>query len=278
MSRKALLVGLEYPLDNERRLESSVNDILEFNQCLTQNLNFLPENIEILVDASATVGGQKPFDFNQVKAKLNTLVCNAKEGDVLLFVFSGHGLVRTPCLYLGCNEQGNKVYMNAKDFEDILDQLKAKPNPNKLYMFIGCCGSGGLLQRFGFTDQLRNHDNQPLVKYPFVTAFMATRQRMGSKNTFNYTWLCPCSNFLYVVVRAIETDSDVSNLELGQFIDLVLVEIESLLTLIRVERINQLREDNEHEKIERLGKLNKYVQRPVLLCTEDQSRVLFLSN
>jgi hypothetical protein len=114
MSRKALLVGLEYPLDNERRLESSVNDILEFNQCLTQNLNFLPENIEILVDASATVGGQKPFDFNQVKAKLNTLVCNAKEGDVLLFVFSGHGLVRTPCLYLGCNEQGNKVYMNGK--------------------------------------------------------------------------------------------------------------------------------------------------------------------
>jgi hypothetical protein len=60
MFKKALLESLEYLSDpNFFQDPDSVNDILEFNRCLTKQLSFLQSNIEIIVDTSKTDRGNK---------------------------------------------------------------------------------------------------------------------------------------------------------------------------------------------------------------------------
>ncbi|WJX92600.1 hypothetical protein P8452_74219 [Trifolium repens] len=80
MFKKALLVSLEYLSDpNFFQDPDSVNDILEFNRCLTKQLSFLQSNIEIIVDTSKTDRGNKQFDPTNVPYKLVKLIARPKK-------------------------------------------------------------------------------------------------------------------------------------------------------------------------------------------------------
>jgi hypothetical protein len=167
----------------------------------------------------------------------------------MFFAFYGHVSIRGPNgpnLYLGHDGECLTIFIKATTFESVLNQLQVKNKPSKLYMFIGSCGSGGLLEDFGFNNQLTNHNNvnPPIARYPSVIAFMSSIRGMKSKSSFNYRWKCPSSNFLYVVIQAIETYNNVTNLELAQCIDLVLEEVESVLVVNCVTRHNFLMEHN----------------------------------
>jgi hypothetical protein len=142
--------------------------------------------------------------------------------------------------------------MKAIVIEGVLNKLQVKSKPNKLYMFIGrqtvVVDSMDCWKILVLTDQLRNHndENTPMTLYPYFIAFMSSIRRMKSNSNYNYTWKCPSSNFLYVVIRAIESYNNVTNLELGQCIDLILEKVESVLVMNRVARHDFLMEKKKH--------------------------------
>jgi hypothetical protein len=77
----------------------------------------------------------------------------------MFFAFYRHVSIRGPNgpnLYLGRDGECLTIFIKATTFESVLNQLQVKNKPNKLYMFIGSCGSGGLLEDFGFNNQLTN--------------------------------------------------------------------------------------------------------------------------
>ena len=83
MARKALLVGInDYP-GTQNDLQGCVNDITNLYDILVKYFSFLPEDIVILSNSRA----RKAAIIDAVKS----LVAGAKDGDVLVFHYSGHG-------------------------------------------------------------------------------------------------------------------------------------------------------------------------------------------
>jgi hypothetical protein len=269
MSRKALLVGLEYPSEPDYYKEYSVNDVLEFNKCLTEGLNFSQSDINIIVDTSATKGPGKKHGFhaNIIMNELSKLISGAKAQDILLFVLCGHGTLEGQNIYLGHDEEGNQRFMTAKDFDRVLKQV---PTNVKLYMFINCDGSGGLVE--GFNNQLSNDNyaNSPLDPYPSVITFTSCKR--GTKGGFIYSlsWGCKCSHFMYVAIRVIETNHNLTNLKLARRIGLLLEERD----VLRFVLLNVAEGEYELDEKEK----NDVIQHPALLCTNAQSIAQFLSN
>lgn len=267
MSRKALLVGLEYPSDpNLSPNPDSIDGILEFSRCLTQQLSFLQSNIEIVVNTSATDRGNKQFDPNQVPFKFINLITQAKQGDALLFLLSGYGLVqpgRQPNIYLGRDKEGKKVFMDAADFDDML-RLYPMPQGVTLNMFIDAHGSSGLLEGLN------------LDSYPSVVVFTSCERGMVSKSSFCSRWDCSCSHFIYAVIRALETNPGITNLKLAQWVDHVIEERDILLNVARRLRTQNLEE--EKQKALEMANVLAPIQCPGLLCTDVLSETQFLSN
>ncbi len=80
--KKALLVGINYP-GTPHALRGCVNDVMEMSQLLSSKYGFEAKNKRMLTDASATT--------KNILDRLEWLVADAKEGDVLYFHYSGHG-------------------------------------------------------------------------------------------------------------------------------------------------------------------------------------------
>lgn len=82
--KKALLVGINiYKPELGADLRGCVNDVETMRKLLVDNFKFLPENVRVLVDARATKQG--------ILDRLKWLLDGAKEGDELVFHYSGHG-------------------------------------------------------------------------------------------------------------------------------------------------------------------------------------------
>jgi len=82
--KKALLVGINvYKPELNANLQGCVNDVETMRKLLVGDFKFLPENVRILVDERATKQG--------ILDRLKWLLDGAKEGDELVFHYSGHG-------------------------------------------------------------------------------------------------------------------------------------------------------------------------------------------
>jgi metacaspase-1 len=83
MARKALLVGInDYP-GTQNDLQGCVNDITNVYDVLVKYFSFLPQEIVMLSNSRARKAA--------ILEGLKSLVGGAKEGDTLVFHYSGHG-------------------------------------------------------------------------------------------------------------------------------------------------------------------------------------------
>jgi hypothetical protein len=83
MSRRALLVGInDYP-GYQNDLQGCVNDITNVYDVLVKYFSFAPADIVLLSDSRARKGA--------ILDALKTMVSGGKDGDSLVFHFSGHG-------------------------------------------------------------------------------------------------------------------------------------------------------------------------------------------
>lgn len=82
MARKALLVGVnDYKGISD--LRGCVNDVTNMRSILKTYLGFTNNDIRVLLDSRATK--------ENILSRLNQMVASAKNGDFLVFHFSGHG-------------------------------------------------------------------------------------------------------------------------------------------------------------------------------------------
>ncbi len=83
MAKKALLVGINKYRIPGADLNGCVNDVTNVRDILLKYFGFTVKDIRVIVDERATK--------KNIISRLHWLVDNAKEGDCLLFHYSGHG-------------------------------------------------------------------------------------------------------------------------------------------------------------------------------------------
>jgi metacaspase-1 len=86
MSKKAVLIGINYKLDTSAQLRGCINDTQHIYNMLTQHFGYHPQNIKVITEESAIL----PFKKNILQA-INWLVRDNQAGDNLFFYYSGHG-------------------------------------------------------------------------------------------------------------------------------------------------------------------------------------------
>lgn len=143
MSRKALLVGINYP-GTSHELRGCVNDVMLMSEILTTQFGFRPKEKRMLTDRSATT--------ENILERLDWLVDGAEPGDVLYFHYSGHGSQMIDQRYDDENEPDGKdeiicpIDLNWRDKVIRDDDLKAifdkVPKGVNLTVVLDCCHSG----------------------------------------------------------------------------------------------------------------------------------------
>ncbi len=83
MAKKALLVGVNIINIPGHDLHGCVNDVVDMGNTLVKYFDFDPQKIRVLTDGKATT--------KAMRREMTNLVDGAKEGDVLLIHYSGHG-------------------------------------------------------------------------------------------------------------------------------------------------------------------------------------------
>lgn len=150
--KKALLVGIN--AYDEGALRGCVNDVIRMNHVLTHHFGFTKNSDKrMLVDGSAT--------SENILARLEWLVSDAKAGDVLFFHYSGHGSQMVDVDYDldeepdGLDEIICPVDLNWRDKvvkdDDFARIFATVPADVNLTVILDCCHSGGGLREFGPT-------------------------------------------------------------------------------------------------------------------------------
>ncbi|MCX5909662.1 MAG: caspase family protein, partial [Deltaproteobacteria bacterium] len=83
MAKKALLVGINHYQMMGSDLQGCVNDVTNVRDILRKYFGFKNDDIRMIIDERATK--------KAILERLQWLVRGAKNGDQLLFHFSGHG-------------------------------------------------------------------------------------------------------------------------------------------------------------------------------------------
>jgi len=148
MAKKALLVGIN-DYKGVSDLRGCVNDVLDMHFTLRSLFGFETPEVRVLTDSRATKEG--------IIHRLKWLVDGAKEGDFLVFHFSGHGsqirdrdqdeledqLDELICPY---DMDWDGTFITDDDLNDI---FKGVPEGVMLEVFLDCCHSGTGLREMG---------------------------------------------------------------------------------------------------------------------------------
>ena len=153
-NKKALLIGLNY-IGTSNELFGCINDTNSIKERIS-NKEF--NNIRILTDLSDI----KPT-YNTILEEFTNLLVNSKEGDLLLFFYSGHG---SNILDNNNDEtDGHDEMIIPYDFKPILDdelkqiiQTNLKANVTLFAMFDSCFSGTVLDLKYQYLDSL-NYDN-----------------------------------------------------------------------------------------------------------------------
>jgi hypothetical protein len=151
MAKRALLVGVnEYEKSQIPDLSGCINDVLDTHFSLRSLFGFETKEIRVLTDSRATK--------DNIVYRLKWLVKNAKSGDYLFFLFSGHGsqirdrdgeelednLDELICPH-DMDWDGHKYITD----DELNDLLKGVPEGALLEVMIDCCHSGTILREIG---------------------------------------------------------------------------------------------------------------------------------
>ena len=148
-AHRALLVGInDYP-DESNRLEGCVNDVFRMSEVL-QELGLDPEDIRLCLNERATAKG--------VLERIAWLLEDARDGDVRVFVYSGHG-AQIPQYGSEGEVDHKSECLVTYDFDwtpahaivdDQLVELYSQlPYGAQFVGILDCCHSGGM-SRAGF--------------------------------------------------------------------------------------------------------------------------------
>lgn len=152
--KNALLVGINY-IGTPAQLNGCINDVNSIKERITQK-GF--QNISMLTDLTS----EKPTKANILK-EFTKLLSNAQAGDLLFFLYSGHGTYD-----LDQNGDENTIYdqlIIPCDFNPIVDdelkqiiQTNLKKNVTIFAMFDSCFSGSVLDLKYQYMDSL-NYDN-----------------------------------------------------------------------------------------------------------------------
>uniref|UniRef100_A0A6C0IRN6 Peptidase C14 caspase domain-containing protein n=1 Tax=viral metagenome TaxID=1070528 RepID=A0A6C0IRN6_9ZZZZ len=147
--KKALLVGINYT-NTPYQLYGCINDVNNMKQLLVKQYGYLEQNVVMLTDVVKNNLELLPTNANII-SQLTTLLKNAKSGDQLVFVYSGHGSSVSD--KNGDETSGydsvlvplDSLTNNSKLIID--DQIKQLINTNlkpgvQLFALLDCCNSG----------------------------------------------------------------------------------------------------------------------------------------
>jgi hypothetical protein len=155
-NKKALLVGINY-IGTNNELYGCINDVNSIKDKIISG-GFLNNNINILTDNTSI----KPTKNNILNAFKNLLI-NSKAGDLLFFLYSGHGSYTQD--KNGDETTGYDQMIVPLDLDAIVDdelksiiQLNLKPNVTLFAMFDSCFSGSVLDLKYQYIDSL-NYDN-----------------------------------------------------------------------------------------------------------------------
>jgi len=155
-AKKALMVGINY-VGTPNQLNGCINDVESMKVRLTTNYGFDPANITTLTDDTAN----KPTRDN-ILMEFTKLLANANSGDLLFFLYSGHGSYTMDLN--GDETDGRDEMIISSDLKGILDDdLKKIITANlkkdvTLFALFDSCFSGSVLDlRYQYIDSL-NYD------------------------------------------------------------------------------------------------------------------------
>lgn len=137
-TNKSLAIGINY-IGTEYELNGCINDVTNVTDILKNNFNY-KENV--LMTDNTTM---KPIKTN-ILSQFTKLLQNAKSGDKLFFIFSGHGSQELDTN--GDESDGIDEVIITQDFKSILDDdLKKIINAHlksgvKLFCLFDSCHSG----------------------------------------------------------------------------------------------------------------------------------------
>lgn len=137
-TNKSLAIGINY-IGTEYELNGCINDVTNVTDVLKNNFNY-KENV--LMTDNTTI---KPIKTN-ILSQFTKLLQNAKSGDKLFFIFSGHGSQELDTN--GDESDGIDEVIITQDFKSILDDdLKKIINAHlksgvKLFCLFDSCHSG----------------------------------------------------------------------------------------------------------------------------------------
>ncbi|TYH68069.1 hypothetical protein ES332_D06G232600v1 [Gossypium tomentosum] len=140
--KTALLVGCNYP-NTPYELKGCINDVHAMRDVILKRFNFDPQHVELITDEP---GSPKKTTRANIMAGLEEMVKEAKEGDVLLFHFSGHGVEadmkpgRKDDAIVPCDL--NLIY--DVDIRHLIEQL---PKETSFTIVSDSCHSGGLIDK-----------------------------------------------------------------------------------------------------------------------------------
>jgi hypothetical protein len=140
--KKAVLIGIDY-INTPNMLYGCQNDINNMRKILIDKYKFNPTNIYALTDS-----GFKPTRINIINS-INWLLSNIRNGDTLLFHYSGHGSSINDI----SNDETDKrdevivpldYQQNGVITDDWLYQNMSRRIPAgvRLFSFFDCCHSG----------------------------------------------------------------------------------------------------------------------------------------
>lgn len=84
--KKAVLIGCNYP-NSQVELKNCINDAIAYSRLLTLRFGFSDSNMKLMLDDAKT----NPPTRRNILREMKWLVFNAKKGDKLFLMFSGHG-------------------------------------------------------------------------------------------------------------------------------------------------------------------------------------------
>ena len=144
--KKALLVGInKYRPDLNADLRGCVNDVEMVRYLLVNKFDFEPDNIRVVVDDRATQ--------TNILHRLQWLINDTKEGDLLVFHYSGHGSQVRDRNGDELNDHLDEIICphdlnwNYPFTDDMLQEIFAKaPKGVKIIMIADCCHSGTIVR------------------------------------------------------------------------------------------------------------------------------------
>lgn len=190
---RALLIGIDYLTIPKCTLQGCINDVLNMNDVLVKEYQYLPSNITILRDDNPIPATQPTYD--NIIAQLTKLVQISSQCKEIFIHYSGHG-TQTPNKYSIDGDGFDEAivpldYMKRGFINDILLFSIIKNIKCPTIIIMDCCASGTLFDlewNFSFNEKnvlQKTQIAQHSVSNPNVFVFSGCKDFQNSLDIYD---------------------------------------------------------------------------------------------